>query len=78
VEFRRQRHQLAEQVRVRWNGCVKLGDALSELLIRHIREAVFDLHLLGLQFSGQAQPDVRHFLADLGEHSVTVLLKLAA
>src|SRR5262249_8566238 len=35
-------------------------------------------HLLRQQLRGQAQPNVRHFLADLGEHGVTVLLELAA
>jgi hypothetical protein len=39
---------------------------------------MLDLHLLGLQFRGQFQPDVRELLAHLGEYRVAVLLKFLA
>jgi len=53
-------------------------NALSELLIRHIRKAMLDLHLLRLQLGSQPQPNMRHFLADPSEYGLAVLLELAA
>ena len=41
------------------DGCVEFSDALLKLLYRHVCRGMLDLHLLGQQLRGQAQPNVR-------------------